>query len=108
AFVRRLTPGLRVTAKSFGVLDLEDSPALPEAVALAGWFGIDLSRHRTQQIGLELLSDVDLILGFEESHVQHAVVDAEAPRQRTFTFREVVGLLENVSPLSTQDPVARA
>ena len=36
------------------------------------------------------------------------VVDAEAPRHRTFTFREFVWLIENASPPSSEDPVARA
>ena len=45
AFVRRLTLGLSVDSESFGVLDLEESPALPEAIALAGWWGLDVSQH---------------------------------------------------------------
>ena len=108
AFVRRLTLGLRVSVGSFGLLNLEESPALPEAVELARWCGIDLSRHRTKQLGVEPLADIDVVLGFEQSHVRQAVVDADAPRQHSFTFRELVGLLANVSPSSPHGPVARA
>ncbi len=108
ALVRQLTLGQSVSATSYGVLDLEESPALPEAVALARWWGLDVSEHRTRQVGSEPLANVSLVLGFEQSHVEHAVVDAGAPRQKSFTLRELVGLLEDVSPLSSQDPLERA
>jgi protein-tyrosine phosphatase len=93
AFVRRLTPGLPVTTDSYGTLSQEHAPPLPEAVELAAACGISLSDHRTRYVNKASLQDVDLLLGFEPAHVQQAVVDAQAPRARSFTLNDFVSLL---------------
>jgi protein-tyrosine-phosphatase len=93
AFVRRLTPGLPVTTDSYGTLSQEHAPPLPEAVELAMACGISLSDHRTRYLNNASLQDVDLLLGFEPAHVQQAVVDAQAPRARSFTLHDFVSLL---------------
>jgi protein-tyrosine-phosphatase len=93
AFVRRLTPGLPVTTDSYGTLSQENAPPLPEAVEIARSCGISLSDHRTRYLNKASLQDVDLLLGFEAAHVQQAVVDAQAPRERSFTVHDFVSLL---------------
>jgi protein-tyrosine-phosphatase len=93
AFVHRLTLGLPVTTDSYGTLSREDAPPLPEAVELALSCGISLSDHRTRYLNKASLQDVDLLLGFEPAHVHQAVVDAQAPRERSFTVRDFVSLL---------------
>lgn len=108
AFVRRLTVGLPVTTQSFGTLELEGAPALPEALEIAVWCGVDLSSHRTRHVAHSSLADVDLLLGFEEAHVRRAVVDAQAPRQRAFTLRGVVRLLAAAEIPPHDNVVARA
>jgi protein-tyrosine phosphatase len=108
AFVRRLTLGLPVVTQSFGTLELEDAPALPEALEIALGCGVDLSSHRTRYVGNASLADVDLLLGFEDAHVRRAVVDAEAPRRRTFTFRGIARLLAAAEIPSEGNVVARA
>lgn len=80
---------------SFGTLDLGPVPALPEAVALAGELGLDLSGHRARH--LADLEDQDLVVGFERGHVAAAVVDAGAAVERTFTLSELVELLNRLS-----------
>jgi protein-tyrosine-phosphatase len=94
AFVRRLTAGLPVTTESFGTLDLHGAPPLPEAVKLARGCGVDVRRHLTRWVSDASLTAVDLVIGFEAIHLHHAVVDSGAARDRTFTMRELVGLLE--------------
>jgi protein-tyrosine phosphatase len=108
AFVRRLTLGLPVVTQSFGTLELGDTPPLPEAVEIALSCGIALSSHRTRHLGLESLEEIDLLVGFEESHVRQAVVEANAPRDRSFTLRELVRLGEHVGPFPHVDVAARA
>jgi protein-tyrosine-phosphatase len=93
AFVHRLTLGLPVTADSYGTLSQEDAPPLPEAVEIARSCGISLSDHRTRYLNKASLRDVDLVLGFEAAHVHQAVVDAQAPRERSFTVHDFVSLL---------------
>jgi protein-tyrosine-phosphatase len=93
AFVHRLTLGLPVTVGSYGTLPLENAPPLPEAVEIALSCGISLSDHRTRYLNNASLEDVDLLLGFEPAHIRQAVVDAQAPRERSFTVGDFVPLL---------------
>jgi protein-tyrosine-phosphatase len=93
AFVQRLTLGLPVETESYGTLRVEDAPPLPEAVEIAVWSGISLSEHRSRYLNNASLGDVDLLLGFEPTHVRQAVVDAGAPRERSFTIGDFLPLL---------------
>jgi len=108
AFVRRLSLGLPVTTESFGTLELEDAPALPEALEIGLRCGLDLSSHRTRHVGHASLDQVDLVLGFDETHVQRAVVDAKAPRRRAFTLRGIARLLPAAEVSPQEDVILRA
>jgi len=85
--------GLPVEVASLGTLDLGPEPALPEAVAVAGELGLDLSGHRAHTIRSGELRDLDLVVGFERKHVVASVVDGGAAIERTFTLPELVELL---------------
>jgi len=93
AFVRRLTLELPVSVDSYGTLELENAPPLPEAAEIALSCGISLADHRTRYLNNASLEDVDLLLGFEPAHIRQAVVDGQAPRERSFTMRDFVPLL---------------
>ena len=60
AFVRRLTLGFPVSTESYGTLQLEDAPPLPEAVDIALSCGVSLSEHRTRYLNNASLQNVDL------------------------------------------------
>jgi protein-tyrosine phosphatase len=109
AFVHRLTLGLPVSTESYGTLRVEDAPPLPEAIEIALWCGISLSEHRTRYVNNASLQDVDLLLGFEPAHIRQAVVDAKAPRERSFTLSDFVPLLPAHGPPPAEgDVVGRA
>jgi protein-tyrosine-phosphatase len=110
AFVQRLTLGLPVSTESYGTLRVEDAPALPEAAEIAVWCGISLAEHRTRYLNDASLENVDLLLGFEPAHVRQGVVDALAPRERSFTLGDFVPLLPAAygPPLSNEEVVGRA
>lgn len=109
AFVHRLTLGLPVETESYGTLRVEDAPPLPEAAEIAVWCGISLAEHRTRYLNSASLQNVDLLLGFEPAHVRQAVVDALAPRERSFTLRDFVSLLPpHGAPPANGELVARA
>jgi protein-tyrosine phosphatase len=109
AFVRRLTLGLPVTVGSYGTLSLENAPPLPEAIEIASQSGILLSDHRTRYLNNASLETLDLLIGFESAHIQQAVVDARAPRARSFTLRDLVSLLPAGEPTGrNEDVVERA
>jgi len=54
------------------------------------------------------LGDLDLVLGFDETHVHEAVVDGGAPRERSFTMRHFVRLIELVAQPSGRELMTRA
>lgn len=103
--MRRLSEGLPVMTESYGTLELENAPALPEATEIARSCGIDLTTHRSRCVLDASLAGTDLVLGFEEAHVREAVVDARAPRNRSFTARHFTRLLAAL-PVSTELDVA--
>jgi protein-tyrosine-phosphatase len=105
AFVKRLTAGLPVSVTSYGTLPREDSPPEPEASEFALACGVSLSDHRSRSLDNASLRHVDLLLGFEPPHVHHAVVDAEAPRNVSFTLGDFVSLLGSARPDAADENV---
>jgi protein-tyrosine-phosphatase len=109
AFVHRLTLSLPVSTESYGTLEVEDAPPLPEAAEIAVWCGISLAEHRSRYLNNASLENVDLLLGFEPAHVRQAVVDAQARRERSFTLGDFVPLLPAYgAPEADGDIVVRA
>jgi protein-tyrosine phosphatase len=108
AFLERLTLGLPVEIGTAGTLDIGDRAALREAREIALSCGVDLSQHRSRALRDMSLEGVDLVLGFEEEHVRRAIVDDAAARSRSFRFRELVELLEHVSPVADPSRAERA
>ena len=103
AFVHRLTLELPVSVDSYGTLELDNAPPLPEAAEIAFSCGISLADHRTRYLNNASLKNVDLLLGFEAAHIQQAVVDAQAPRKRSFTLRDFVSLLPAAAEPAPRD-----
>jgi protein-tyrosine-phosphatase len=108
AFVRRLTVDLPVVVRSFGTLQLGAAPALAEARKLGASYGVDLSEHRTRLIGVESIEEADLVIGFDQGHVRRGVIDANASTKRSFTFLQIIALLEDMDELEATDVVQRA
>jgi protein-tyrosine-phosphatase len=109
ALLARETEGLPLRIDSLGTLDLGSKPALPEAIAIAESYGLDLSDHRAHALTSVDLEPFDLVLGFERMHLMASVVEVRAAIERTFTLPELVELLRRLPgpPLPT-DPVERA
>ncbi len=108
SFVRRLTVGLPVAVASAGVLDVDGSPPLREATRLGASSGVSLSAHRARHLTRDGLRDVDLLLGFEQTHLSHAVVELGAARERSFTLPELIRLLDEIEPVAEGPLVRRA
>lgn len=88
--------GVSVDVQSFGLLELDGTPALGEALELGNGFGVELASHRSRALRRGALEDADLVVGFERIHVAAAVVDAGARREVTYTLPELVSLLAQV------------
>ena len=108
AFIERLTLGLPVQVSSAGTLEAENAPALPEALQIAALCGVDLSGHRSRRLSALSLEAADLVIGFEEAHARHAIIDAGALQANTFMFREFVRLLEECAAAKEPMTVERA
>jgi protein-tyrosine phosphatase len=108
-FTRRLTLGLPVVVASAGTIGVVGKPALDGAQALAAWAGISLADHTSSRLTPELAAAADLVIGFEHAHVSHAVIEAGAPRERTFTLPDLTVLLADIEPVDPGLPLpARA
>jgi protein-tyrosine phosphatase len=92
AIARRLLPN-EVVVRSRGIRAVSGVPALPDVLSAAGQLGLDLSTHRSELLDRESVADASLVVGFEQIHVASAVIDADAPRDKTFTLPQLVGLL---------------
>ncbi len=93
ALLARRTVGLPVRVCSFGTLDLGPQAPPPDAIAVGAALGVDLTGHRARVLRPESLREEDLVIGFEPFHVASAVVEGGADRTRSFTIRELDGLL---------------
>jgi len=92
AVFERETRGRQVRVSSCGTSAIEGSAAFAEAVELLDGLSVDLTEHRSR--ALSSMAGADLVIGFEHRHVEQAVVNAGAPRERTFTLPQAVELLE--------------
>jgi protein-tyrosine-phosphatase len=113
--LRQATAGLPVHVSSFGTLDEPDVAALADAVELGAAAGLDLGEHRSRPLLGQDLRAADLVVGFERNHVASAVVEAGAPRDKTFGAYELVELLARIEspgelsvPERARNAVARA
>jgi protein-tyrosine phosphatase len=107
-FVRQLAQGLPLDVSSAGLLDLGAAPALPEVLRAGRAVGLDVADHRARPLSAVNLEGLDLVIGLERSHVAAAVVEKGAPFAISFTFAEIVRLLERVTPPDDDDLVRRA
>lgn len=106
--LRRATTGIAVRVSSLGTLEDVGEPALADAVELGAEAGLDLGEHRSRTLRGQDLSAADLVVGFERNHVASAVVDASAPREKTFGAYELVELLARIESREGLSPTERA
>jgi protein-tyrosine phosphatase len=83
-----------VAVSSAGVVGWQEQPATQEAILAMQERGIDITEHLARRLGRQMIDTADLIVGMTVEHreaVARASTDAAA---RTFTLKELVGLLE--------------
>ena len=108
ASLKEATVGLPVEVSSAGLLDLGETPALPETLEVAGKIGLDITAHRARCLSNVAVKSADLVLGLEWQHVAAAVVDHGAPADRSFTLLELNDLLEDLPEPDAPDADERA
>lgn len=93
AVCSHLLVGVSAEVDSFGILDMPSNPPLQPAIDVARELEIDLSHHRSRRLKPGALEHMDVVIGFDDSHVAAAVVDGGAAPERTFLLTELVQLL---------------
>jgi protein-tyrosine-phosphatase len=103
AFFRERTNHLDVEVLSAGVANVPPVPPPWEARQAALELDIDISDHRALHLGAVDLTQADLVLGFELNHCAAAVVEGNAPPEKTFGLLELLRILDPVpAPLATE------
>lgn len=105
---RRLTQGLPVEVGSAGTLDAPGLESPHEIHTVAKAAGLNLREHRSKALGDVPLGQADLVIGFDLSHIAGAVVDGDAPREKTFRLVELVRLLDGIEPFEDLSGIERA
>jgi protein-tyrosine-phosphatase len=108
ALFRRRTEGLPVQVGSWGQLDVDGAPPLPEAAAVAAALGVDIAGHRARRLQPGCLSGDDLVVGFEQAHVDAAVAEGGADETRIFMLLGLPALLESMPPTAATQPLEHA
>jgi protein-tyrosine phosphatase len=92
------------TVSSAGIWGVIGSSATPEAVAAAEERGVDIRDHVARRVSGMPPIDDDLVLGMAREH-REALVDLdERLRDRAFTLKEFVRLVESLPPAVDGDP----
>jgi protein-tyrosine phosphatase len=86
-------------------LSFDDRPATPEAVQAAAARGIDIARHRSRVIDLEMIDRADLIIAMERMHVREVVVLDPTAMARTFTMKELARRAASIGPREPGEPL---
>ena len=79
--------GLSVRVFSMGLLE-SGLPMPDRGIAIAGEFGLDISRHRSQRLRLDQLAEVDLVLGMSRGHAREIVSALPDLWPRVFTLKQ--------------------
>jgi protein-tyrosine phosphatase len=73
-------------------------PATDEAVAVMREHGLDVSRHRSQALTTQLVTDADLVLAMTRAHVYGVLAHDDTANHRTFLIEELPRLATGVGP----------
>jgi glycine hydroxymethyltransferase len=92
-----------IRIESAGVQGWEDSPPTPEAVRALEERGIDISDHMARRLSRSSVEDVSLVLAMAADHREAVQRVAPLASDRTFTLKEFVQLLDQVSTMGIAD-----
>lgn len=80
-----------IEIKTAGVMTPTGLLPTSEARSLLLEEGVDISRHRSRPLSVQMLEEADLILGMSPLHVQTAFRKSDVARGKTFLLKEYVG-----------------
>lgn len=80
-----------IEIRTAGVMTPTGLLPTPEAVQLLDEENVNIRRHRSTPLTIDMIKRADLILGMTPFHVQRAIRQAEEARGKTFLLKEYVG-----------------
>ena len=83
---------------SAGTAGWEGSTAMPEAVVAAAERGVDISAHAARRLLAEHVRAADVVLAMATEHRDEVARSVPDARDRVFTLKELVRLLEALPP----------
>jgi len=98
----------QVTVLSAGTAAHEGMPATAYAVQATAARGIDLNRHRSQELTAALVRESDLILGMESAHVDRVLELAPEAAERTHLITAQVAEAGRAGAQGIADPIGGA
>jgi len=103
--VSELRPeGLTIEVQSAGTMGLSGHPATELAIAVAGEYGVDLSRHRSQALTPQLLENSDLVFALAAEHFETCRHLGKEP-ERLFLLKAFPHASRNLRQESIDDPI---
>lgn len=80
----------------------------PDTAAVARELGVSLDGHRSRPVTVDLVREADVVLGLTGEHRDDVVAMARDAAAKTFTLKELAGLLEALPPAGPppEDPSA--
>jgi len=75
-----------------------EAPATSDAVEVMRELGLDISRHQSTPLGVEIIEESDLILGMTRDHIGRVVSIVPAAADRAFLIGEFVRLAGELGP----------
>jgi protein-tyrosine phosphatase len=86
------------SVSSAGTIARRGAPATEDAILVAAEHGLDASSHAATVLEAHVLGEPDLILAMAAEHRDEISALDPTARSRTFTLKELVGLLEQLPP----------
>jgi protein-tyrosine-phosphatase len=80
-----------IMVTSAGTWAQADRPASPHAITAMGERGVDLTRHRSREVDVEMIGGADLVLAMTESHRQALATEFRDAADRIRLFSSLGG-----------------
>ncbi len=107
AALRRRMGDAAPLVSSAGIIGWEGSAAMPETVSAARERGVDVAPHVARRLLPGMAQSADLVLCMAREHADAVIGSVPGVRDKTFTLKELVRLLDELGPSAPADLAAR-
>ncbi|RKY87805.1 hypothetical protein DRQ11_05255 [candidate division KSB1 bacterium] len=97
----------KVKVTSAGTAAIENSPASSQAIAVAKEHGIDISKHRAQELSEPLLRDSNIVFVMAKEHYQYIVQHYPQYRDNVFLLKSFDRKPNRRRHTDVPDPIGR-